>query len=325
MSVLTDIVYPAQRLVGILGAAGRSAYPEADSEALDVLNALLDDLNTQRLVVYQIQRIIQNLTAGKQAYQVGIGSPDWNIPRPSRVENASLLFDSGAPQILELPLRILNTEQWQDIPIKAVPSPVPSELYYDAAFPFGIVNLWPFPSVGNQIALYLWLQLTRFGSLGDAVSMPPGYLRMLQYNLAVDLEPRYPRAVMKQSVWDIARSSLAHIKALNMVALEMDCDPGLLRYPPGGNGWGGLVIGGSGGGTGGGDVLSITITGTINGTTGSDGNPTFLLSISPSFLQVYKNGLLETPGTSYTLAGNVVTFLPDQIPLTGDVLLAFGR
>lgn len=325
MSVLSQLIYPAQRLANIIDSAGRSKYPEANDEALDVLNALLDDLNTQRLVVYQIQRILQNMVAGQQTYQVGIGSPHWNIPRPSRVENASILYDSGTNQPLELRILPRNSEQWQDIPVKNVPSTIPQMFYYDAAFPFGNFNLWPIPSINNQIALYLWLQLTQFGSLGDAVSLPPGYLKMLQYNLAVELEPRYPRAQMRKNVWDEAKKTLSHIKALNSQPLELDCDTALLRYPIGGGGYGSLVIGGGGGGTSGGDVLPITITGTINGTTGSDGNATFMLSVSPSFLQIYKMGLLQTPNGSYTLSGNVVTFLADQIPITGDVLLAFGR
>jgi len=325
MSVLDQIVNPAFRLANVMQAPGRAKAAEWNAEALDILNALIDDLNTQRLVVYTIQRILQPLRAGQQTYQIGLTSPDWNIPRPSRVENASLIYQSGSDQPLELPITIIDTEQWQDIPVKNIASPVPRCLYYDRAYPLGNVSLWPLPSVSYQIALYLWLQLSQFGSLSDPVSLPPGYLRMLQYNLAVELEPRYPRTEMRPSVWTIAEATKEHIKSLNSLPLELDCDAGLLRYPWGS--YGGLIgaIGTGGGGGGGGDVQTISITGTINGTNGSDGNPSFTLSIAPSFLQLFKNGLLQTPNVSYTLAGNMITFLADQIPIVGDVLLAVGR
>ncbi len=77
--------------------------------------------------------------------------------------------------------------------------------------------------------------------------------------------------------------------------------------------------------SGGAQEIYYTITGTINGTTGSDGNAIFTLSAIPTtILKLYRNGLLETPGVSYTLSGLTVTFLAPNIPVTGDSLVAEG-
>lgn len=68
----------------------------------------------------------------------------------------------------------------------------------------------------------------------------------------------------------------------------------------------------------------LTVIGTPSGTNGSDGLATFTLSASPTTLMLYRNGLLQIPGVSYTLSGNSVTFLAPNIPRTGNVLTAVG-
>lgn len=57
-------------------------------------------------------------------------------------------------------------------------------------------------------------------------------------------------------------------------------------------------------------------------------NRDFVLSGIPmpaSSLQLYRNGLLQKAGVDYTLAVNVVTFLPASTPQTGDILQATYR
>lgn len=76
---------------------------------------------------------------------------------------------------------------------------------------------------------------------------------------------------------------------------------------------------------GSGTMVAITLTGAINGTTGSDGNATFIMNYAPTFLQLYKNGLLQTPGVSYAFIGSVVTFLAPNIPVAGNTLVAQGN
>src|SRR5437899_1939758 len=101
MSVLTQIITPAYRLFQQLGAPGRGTSTEEQAESLAVLNTMIDSWLLESLMVYSIQRIVQNITAGKRSYTVGL-TGDWSIPRPVRIERASLLFDSTSPQPLEL-------------------------------------------------------------------------------------------------------------------------------------------------------------------------------------------------------------------------------
>jgi len=62
--------------------------------------------------------------------------------------------------------------------------------------------------------------------------------------------------------------------------------------------------------------------GTIDGTTGSDGNDTFTLAHAPnpaSFLVLTKNGQQLYAGIGFTLVGNTITYAATYIPVVGDV------
>lgn len=70
-------------------------------------------------------------------------------------------------------------------------------------------------------------------------------------------------------------------------------------------------------------VDAETPSGTANGV-----NTAFLLTETPnppSSLFLYRNGLLQLPGTDFTLSANQITFLPEAIPQSGDVLVAAYR
>jgi hypothetical protein len=62
--------------------------------------------------------------------------------------------------------------------------------------------------------------------------------------------------------------------------------------------------------------------GSITGTTGSDGNPTFTLAHTPvtNSLQLFKNGvrMILGAGKDYTLSTNTITFLAPNIPLAAN-------
>lgn len=49
-----------------------------------------------------------------------------------------------------------------------------------------------------------------------------------------------------------------------------------------------------------------------------------MLASNPVNLYLHNNGLLQTPNLAYTRSGATITFLAPYIPLTTDVLLAFG-
>lgn len=73
------------------------------------------------------------------------------------------------------------------------------------------------------------------------------------------------------------------------------------------------------------NMRALTLSGSITGTTGSDGNPTFLLPQAQTYLEIFLNGLKLVEGTAYTVLGATVTFLAPFIPAVGDSLEAAGE
>ncbi len=227
--LVSDIINTALRLVGQMGAPVRGAASTQLTEGLAVLNSMLDSWNTERLIVWVIPRNVYNLTALKQTYTLGPGG-DFNQVRPPRIERAGLISTANVTQPLELPLEILTFHQWQTkVPVKNVNSSLPFYLYPDMAFPLINCNFWPLPSIsGLQVALYVWQTIAAFATTGDTVAFPPGYQRALEYNLAVELAPRYPKHTLHQLVIANAIESKAKIKSLNTPIEDAVCDPALV-------------------------------------------------------------------------------------------------
>lgn len=68
----------------------------------------------------------------------------------------------------------------------------------------------------------------------------------------------------------------------------------------------------------------VSIAGTIDGATGSDGNAVFTLGAAVLDVDLFKNGVLQYPGVAYNLVGTTITFLAPHIPIVGDELYAKG-
>jgi len=230
VTVGSDILYVALRLIRVI-RPGHGPQSEILTEALAALNAMIDAWNTERLIIPAVLRQVFDITAGSQSYTIGPSGSFLTTARPSRVEKAGLIdVNGGSAQPAEIPLEVLTLEQWKDIEIKNLTSSIPSKLWYDQGLDVGngMVYLWPIPSVNNQIALYLWQTLLQFQAIEDPFAMYPGYLRAIQYNLAVELFPRLGIAVMTQIVMDTAMKAKAAIKTLNNQVPVLRCDPALV-------------------------------------------------------------------------------------------------
>ncbi|HZT29718.1 MAG TPA: hypothetical protein VFA33_07545 [Bryobacteraceae bacterium] len=224
---VSDLIYTGLRLAGVLGRPRRTASPSELAEGLDVLNAMLDAWNIERLMVYTTPRSVWNVQANQQTYTIGPGG-DFDTARPPRIERAGYLWLANPAQPLEQPMEVLTLEQWQAVPLKTLASTLCTKLYYQPDFPLGKIILWPAPTVSNQLALYNWQLTSAFASLEDPVAFPPGYQNALEYNLALELIPRYPgRSTRDPLVIERAADTKARIKSLNAPTLEMRCDAAL--------------------------------------------------------------------------------------------------
>jgi len=231
-----DLINSAMRLIGVLASGESLTGPEAN-DALSIFNQMVDSWQKERLMVEAILRNVYPLTAGIQTYTMGPGGGTNNLDpvRYARLERAGIINLNNPAQPLELPLVMLDSIGWQAIPVKAISSALPLQLYDDRAFPQRNLNFWPFPNVPVDVALYLWTPITQFPALDGSYTFSQGLLKALRYNLAVDLAAEFPGDPERiPLIIQIARESKAIFKSANIQSPDMACDPALVPGPTGG-------------------------------------------------------------------------------------------
>lgn len=222
-----DLVSGSLRVLGVLATNEQPTAAEANN-ALQSLNDMIDSWSNERLTIYSIVREVFALVGGQQTYTFGSGG-NFNSARPVLIENALLQLPGSNP-IVEIPVDILNKDQYSGALIKTLMSAFPLCLYNDDSFPLANINVYPVPSAACNLVLYSAKPLTQIASLTTTIILPPGYQRAIKYNLVIDLAPEYGRPV-KPEVVEIANSSKASIKRRNSKTLYLQVDDALRPRP----------------------------------------------------------------------------------------------
>lgn len=204
-------------------------------DGLDTLNEMIDSWSVDRLMLYTIERRLFTLISGQYVYRFGTGG-DFDGARPIKIENAGVIIPNGT-QPIELPLDMLNKDQYAVIPVKNTPSTYPTALYPDGSFPFNNCNFWPVPTTTPQVALYCWDQLTQFDALETELVFPPAYGRALLACLTVELSAGGFGGLLTPTHIAMAAESKAAVKSLNLPELLMACDPALINPELGQYNW----------------------------------------------------------------------------------------
>lgn len=228
MLLVSDLIYSAMRIAGLLTGPRQDYSPDDGYDGLNVLNAMVDTWKAERLTVYAILRNLFDLEADKggedNPYVIGLdlskGEPDFYIERPEKIQQASYVIDT-----VEVPMALLNEQQYQSLAPKDLTGPIPTMLYYRPLVPNGHVILWAVPNDATvQLALYTWQGVTKFNAATDPVILPPAAQEAIEYNLAVRLAMRYPETKITPMAVDTARTSLAKFKAANIPDMLMQCE-----------------------------------------------------------------------------------------------------
>jgi hypothetical protein len=235
---VSEIIYAAYRNCGILKAPQRGYSNSEWQDGVEALNTLLDAWGIDPLKIYTVR--FDDLTlvqGGQRAYTIGIDPTgqqiaDYPVPRPVRIHAANIIVQLSGGPALRVPMELLNVDGWSNIRVQNVPTTIPIWLYCDyASSPFANLYFYPYPAGPGQLELYSWQQFQKFVNPSDAVLLPPGYLRALKFNLAVELAARNPtRAILTPATAKIAEESLADIMRRNAPSPLMSCDPALTTF-----------------------------------------------------------------------------------------------
>ncbi len=230
MSILvSDIVYTATRIAGILAEAGGTFSPSEGSDGLKVLNSLLDSYQAERLMVYAYLRSEFTTVPGQKSYLIGSTAPfDWGpIQRPESITLAGYVFTSDNPTV-ECPMQILTYQDYAALSPKDLTSPISYLMYYEPDIPNGKVFLWPVPTDQTiRIALYTWQSIQQVASLATAMILPPAYQELLEYGLAIRLAGMFPRrSRIDPNAGEIYYRARMRAMAANLPGLKMQCETG---------------------------------------------------------------------------------------------------
>lgn len=226
-----QIIYTALRIARITKGPGRVPSSDQVQDGLDTLNALIDSWNTEQLTIPATVRVVWPLVSGQGIYAIGdAGSgADFAGQWTQRLDAVGLLITEQTGLPYELPLKQLTLTEFEALRFKNQPSTLPTRFYYDGAYPTGNLNLWPWPTDPNSVCLYYGTTLAGFAAADSTVTLYPGYLRALEYSLAVELAPRWPDAEISPIALQTAIEAKGLIKARNIRPLLLACDPGVTR------------------------------------------------------------------------------------------------
>lgn len=209
MTTASTIISRSLRLINVLGTGRRTLTANELADGIEALNSMMDSFSIDGLMIYQTLEENFPLVVGTANYTIGSGGT-FNTTRPVKITNAFLRDSSNN----DYPLDIIDNLAYDSIPLKTVTSR-PRYLYYDAIYPLAYVRLMYVPSFADTIYINSWKQLQQFTDGTTTISLPPGYERMIAYNLAIELHPEYQGSQLSPETISIAKDSKAIIKRLN--------------------------------------------------------------------------------------------------------------
>ena len=215
-----DIIMGALRLLQV-ASPDVAISDEESNDALSAFNMLVDSLSNESLFLHHITKETFTLVPNQAVHRMGVGG-DFNTDRPLSIEAATVNI-SGT----DWPIKIMEYDDWAAIRLKTLVSNYSQYLYMDDTYPLSNIYLYPIAPTANSITLYCKKPLSKYASLQTQIILPPGYERMLKFNLAMELAPEYQTSAGSDVV-RIANTSLANIKRTNKRPLTMQVDQAIL-------------------------------------------------------------------------------------------------
>jgi hypothetical protein len=208
-----ELINSALRLIGQLAEA---EVPSAatSQDALTAFNQMIDSWNTERLSVFCTQDQVYTWPVNEIKRTLGpTGNIDLNPQqRPILVDDSTYFRD---PQTnVSNGIKMINQSQYNGIAVKTVTSTYPQVMFVNMTFPDIEIYIYPKPTRALEFHFISVQLLAEPTSLNTVIAMPPGYLRALRYNLAMELAPEFGVEPSPQ-VQRIAMTSKRNLKRIN--------------------------------------------------------------------------------------------------------------
>jgi hypothetical protein len=192
-------------------ASGESLQPEDYTDALAKFNNLLDSWDAERLSIYAFNRTQYNLSNGVGSYTLGSGGSLAGSTRPISIRAANIIDNSHSS-----PMDIISVEEYNAIPTKTDTSITPKKLYSDNDFPLTTIYVQPLPNGTPVLELYTWEPMPQFSTIATTFTLPPAYMRALEFNLALDMASMFGRTVDPVTLAGIAAQAKKAMQDLSL-------------------------------------------------------------------------------------------------------------
>jgi len=211
MATAAEIIENGLRKLGVI-ASGADPSSAEQADGLTALNEMIESFSNESVFIFDDNEETFLLTTSKASYTMGSGG-DFDTTRPLKISKARIQLNTSNP-VIELRMDILSLDEWAKIVQKNISSNIPRSIYIDYSYPLATINVYPIPSVAQSIILNSMKVVQSFATAATAVSLPPGYNRMLTYNFAVEVASEYG-VEPSPTVQRIANESKANIMRLN--------------------------------------------------------------------------------------------------------------
>jgi hypothetical protein len=182
---------------------------------LETLNQMLEAWSVSRLLVYSTQDQALTWTAGNATRTLG---PTGQLVGLRPVQLLPDTYYTVGSQ--SYPITIISRDKYSAIADKAATSPLPEFLVIDYDSPNATLTLYPVPSQNLSFHFISVTEFTQPALYTTELALPPGYLRAVKYNLAVELASEFGTQA-KPSVQRIASTSIRAIKRANVRPEDM--------------------------------------------------------------------------------------------------------
>lgn len=156
MTTARDVISLSSKEAGILGV-GQSLLSEDFNDIFLLFSNMLAEWQKSRWLVPSLFDIVMtgnNATSNK----MGDGQY-WNTPRPDKIQAGYTIQRNTGGNPVSLPLYpIFSYEDYARIAVKSLQT-VPRWYFYDGAFPYGNLFIWPIPDSSWDIHMIIKSQL----------------------------------------------------------------------------------------------------------------------------------------------------------------------
>jgi hypothetical protein len=225
-----DIIKLALKECGVLGI-GQTPEAEDVSDAFFKLNMMIAQWQRRRWMIWHLVNMGYTSPTGVQSYTIG---PGGNFPvsqRPAKIESAFFRqVIPNSPNPIDYQLTMLDSwEDYSKISLKSLSS-FPQFLFYDPAYPQGVLYPWPIPGA-NYYELFINFTdtLNQFTSLTEVLNLPGEYVAAMFYNLAQRLAPGYGLQVNPETKLQAAEGIMTLKKATGAQVPRLSMPMELIR------------------------------------------------------------------------------------------------